>query len=85
MTRRDLGQMRRLMINERNPEMAEKIHNHIMNKPDKSALFTFGAGHLSGERGVITLLKQMGLKVSSYRIFSFDKENRNQYLTSLLV
>lgn len=56
-----LGNYRSLMLTERNVSMAVKIADSCLNN---NALFVIGAAHLSGEKGVISLLKHKhGLSV----------------------
>lgn len=55
--------MRDKLIDERNARMAERI----IGEAGKRSLFVaVGASHLAGERGLLSLLRQVGYKVSAY-------------------
>jgi uncharacterized protein len=61
-SKKSLGSFRKIMLNQRNPIMAERIIEHT----SKQACFiSMGAGHLKGNIGVIALLKRNGVKVKS--------------------
>lgn len=55
-TRKDLGTMRQLMINKRNPIMIERIANLLQNSDDP-LFICLGAAHLSGIHGILHGLK----------------------------
>jgi uncharacterized protein YbaP (TraB family) len=48
------------LIEQRNLQMADKISNMAMKK---NVFFAVGAGHLHGEKGLVTLLREKGYKV----------------------
>lgn len=58
LTRKDLGAMKHILIDERNERMAHRFQEHHMDMPIMAAI---GAGHLSGEKGMIHQLKTKGL------------------------
>jgi uncharacterized protein len=61
-SKKSLGSFRKIMLNQRNPIMAERIIEHT----SKQACFiSMGAGHLKGNIGVIALLKRNGVNVKS--------------------
>jgi hypothetical protein len=49
------------LVNERNRVMAERMQRHLVRG---SAFVAIGAGHLPGERGVLSLLQQRGFTVT---------------------
>jgi len=58
--RKSMGGLRKLMIYDRNAIMADKI----LEKVDEGTVFAaIGAAHLSGKKGVLKLLKDVGYKV----------------------
>ncbi len=61
MSKANLGVDRHLMLSERNVRMASRILD-LMQK-DRTTMVMFGAGHLSGQKGVLHLLVQAGAKV----------------------
>ena len=63
-SKKEMGKLRRLLLYERNVILAQRIKEfHYAQK----SLFTFGAGHLAGDMGVLALLKRSGLKVKAIR------------------
>jgi hypothetical protein len=48
------------LIEQRNLQMADKISSMALNK---NVFFAVGAGHLHGEKGLVTLLREKGFKV----------------------
>ncbi len=60
------------LLYRRNKNMANRIHDIIQKKP---AFNTFGAAHLSGEYGVINLLRKKGYQVEPV-YFRFDIKNK---------
>lgn len=54
--------MERLLYR-RNVIMAERIVKKLRDHPDKSFFFAVGAGHLPGDRGILTDLEKAGLKL----------------------
>lgn len=60
-TKKQLGEIRRMLLYERNLKMARKISNMVQTGPSFIAI---GAAHLSGKKGVLRLLKQNGLKIA---------------------
>jgi uncharacterized protein YbaP (TraB family) len=56
--------LRRLLLDERNARMAERIAERIEREPETSFFFAVGAAHLPGEGGVAELLEQAGYEVS---------------------
>jgi len=57
---KDMGQLRNILLYNRNNLMAGRITKGHFEMP---TLFTFGAGHLSGNKGVLALLKRMNYKL----------------------
>ncbi len=60
--RKNLGNMRILMINERNQRMLKTIYQM---DPGKTHFISVGAGHLPGNHGILSGLKRNGWKVSA--------------------
>jgi uncharacterized protein YbaP (TraB family) len=60
---KSLGKLKSLMLHDRNVVMTERIANWHNEAP---SLFTFGAGHLAGKKGVLTLLKKKGFVIKPY-------------------
>ena len=59
--KRSLGKMRKPLLYDRNKIMTKRIKHMIS---EKSSFIAIGAGHLSGGKGVLRLLKQSGIKIS---------------------
>ncbi len=59
-SKKQAGKMRKLMFYDRNYIMAERISKLVK---EQSIFISIGAGHLSGGKGVLRLLKQNGLKL----------------------
>ena len=66
-TREDLGTMRHLMINRRNPVMIERIHKILCESKDPT-FFCLGAAHLSGIHGIIHGLKLKSIVVKPIKL-----------------
>jgi uncharacterized protein YbaP (TraB family) len=49
------------LLDDRNPHMADVAEGFL--KEHKACLFIVGAGHLLGDKGVVSILKQRGYKV----------------------
>lgn len=60
---KSLGALRSILLYDRNIIMADRIEKWHQQAP---AFFTFGAGHLAGRKGVLTLLKKKGFTVLPY-------------------
>lgn len=58
-SKKSMGQLRKLMIYDRNHLMA----NVILKNLEQSSFYAVGAGHLAGKYGLITLLKKQGVYV----------------------
>jgi len=58
-SKKSMGDMKTIMIYNRNVDMAEYIHSNIQ----KSAVYAVGAGHLAGKKGIIKLLKNKNIKL----------------------
>lgn len=56
-SKKQLGPIRKLLLYDRNELMVGRIAEQHSRQP---TLFTFGAGHLAGGRGVLALLKRKG-------------------------
>ncbi len=54
------GALRKIMLYDRNINMADRMAKMM---EENTSCFAIGAGHLSGKKGVIKLLKDKGLKV----------------------
>lgn len=65
-TKKQSGALRKLLIYERNEIMADRIVETIK---QESIFVAIGAGHLSGQRGVIHLLKKRNISVKPVKIF----------------
>lgn len=59
-SKKGMGSAKKLMLKERNFRMAARIDNLAA---QRTCLFAIGAGHLSGNNGVLSLLKSKGLTV----------------------
>ncbi len=59
MTRKSLGKLRHTLLYDRNIVMAKRICMHL----DYASFFAVGAAHLSGEKGILHLLKRQGIKL----------------------
>jgi len=59
--KRSLGKMRKTLLYDRNEIMAERIAKKIS---EQSSFIAIGAGHLSGGKGVLRLLKKSGIQLS---------------------
>lgn len=59
-SKKQAGGMRKIMIYDRNKVMAERIANLAR---EQSLFVSVGAGHLSGGKGIIRLLKKEGFKL----------------------
>jgi uncharacterized protein YbaP (TraB family) len=57
---KSMGSYKYLMIYDRNQKMADKIDSL-----EHNSFITFGAGHLSGNKGIIAILKRKGWKVKA--------------------
>lgn len=55
-----LGPVRKILLYDRNMIMARRI---VAAHDDEQSFFSFGAGHLSGQFGIISLLKKSGFSV----------------------
>jgi hypothetical protein len=55
------------VLDDRSALMAERIAKRLAEHPGRTGLFAIGAGHLPGERGVISLLRARGLDVRRVR------------------
>lgn len=60
---KSLGKLKALMLYHRNVVMADRIATWHDEAP---SLFTFGAGHMAGKKGVLTLLKKKGFVIKPY-------------------
>ncbi len=60
-TKKQLGEIRGLLLYDRNREMVKTISKMILSLPSFIAI---GAAHLSGNYGILRLLKQEGFKVA---------------------
>lgn len=58
--RQGMGDLRKLLLWERNFRMADRIHELVQ---DQASFCAIGAGHLWGKKGVLKLLKDQGNKV----------------------
>ncbi|MBK9152403.1 MAG: TraB/GumN family protein [Saprospiraceae bacterium] len=65
LTRRSLGSLRQMMLNERNALMSETIHCLASGQ---ATFITVGAAHLPGAIGLLRLLKKKHYKVTPVRI-----------------
>ena len=57
-TKKQLGEIRKLMLYDRNTRMTEKIYALCQ---EQSSFIAIGAAHLSGAKGVLRMLKNKGL------------------------
>jgi len=58
--KKSLGKMRRTLLYDRNVIMANRINDMVM---DHTSFIAIGAGHLSGGKGVLRLLKRKGFQI----------------------
>ncbi|NNF21363.1 MAG: TraB/GumN family protein [Saprospiraceae bacterium] len=61
MSKKSMGEFRKLMIYQRNADMANCISEYS-NEP---CMYAIGAAHLGGQKGVISYLKKKGFKVQA--------------------
>jgi len=61
---KNMGSLRKLLVYDRNEIMAKRIADMA---EEQAVFVAVGAGHLSGKKGVLRLLKQSGLKVKPER------------------
>jgi uncharacterized protein len=66
-SKKQAGKMRKLMFYSRNKIMADRIAKLVR---EQSIFVSIGAGHLSGGKGVLRLLKQEGFKIKPVSNFS---------------
>ncbi|MEE9372637.1 MAG: TraB/GumN family protein [Saprospiraceae bacterium] len=59
-SKKEMGGIRKILLYDRNVIIADRI---ALFHQEKASLFTFGAGHLAGFMGVLSLLKRKGIKV----------------------
>lgn len=59
---KNMGSLRKLLVYDRNEIMAKRITDMVA---EQSVFIAVGAGHLSGKKGILRLLKQAGCKVKS--------------------
>lgn len=59
------------LIEQRNLQMADKISSMALNK---RVFFAVGAGHLHGEKGILTLLREKGFKVRCITLNYSEKQ-----------
>jgi len=60
-TRRNLREMRKILLFNRNELMAQRIAEL---SAEKNVFFAIGAAHLAGKKGVLRLIKKAGLKIN---------------------
>ncbi|MBK8700787.1 MAG: TraB/GumN family protein [Saprospiraceae bacterium] len=65
LSKKGLGEFRKVLLYDRNVLMAERIFQNLGEKP---GFFSAGAGHLPGNKGILALLKRMGVEVSPHAI-----------------
>jgi uncharacterized protein YbaP (TraB family) len=53
----------KLLVNDRNVRMADRIQEKLKKSPGKSYFFAVGVLHYPGEKGILALLKAKGLKI----------------------
>jgi len=63
--RKSMGKLRKMMIDDRNIIMAERIIEMI---DQQTTFVAIGAGHLGGKNGVLRLLKFKGMKIKPIKI-----------------
>ncbi len=64
-SKKSLGDIKKVLLYDRNRIMADRI---IEISKQHKTFFAFGAGHLSGGKGVIHLLKKEGIKVKPAKV-----------------
>jgi uncharacterized protein YbaP (TraB family) len=64
MTKSSMHELRKMLIYQRNVRMAERIKTF---PPGRKYFITVGAGHLSGSRGLISLLRKAGYIIKPVR------------------
>jgi hypothetical protein len=60
-----MGKMRKMMIHERNFRMAHRIMGII---EEQKAFISVGAGHLSGEKGILHILRSKNVRIKPMKI-----------------
>lgn len=60
-SRKSMGALRKLMLWDRNKNMADRIFQTLEKGPN---FYAIGAAHLAGQKGVLNLLKQQGARIS---------------------
>jgi uncharacterized protein YbaP (TraB family) len=60
MSKKSMGKLRKLMLWERNSRMSKRIGEFMA---QGQCFFALGAAHLSGQKGVLNLVKQQGIKL----------------------
>jgi len=68
MSKKSLGKQRKLLLYERNLIMGKRIMDMINEKPSFIAI---GAAHLSGQKGVLRLVKKKGISIKPVRLDLF--------------
>ena len=61
-SKKEMGELRKLLLFDRNEVIGDRIYNMHF---EKRSLFTFGAGHLAGNKGVLAILKRKGAKLAA--------------------
>ena len=64
-SKKDLGEIKNILLYSRNEIIADRINSWHQTEP---SLFTFGAGHLAGNKGVLATLKRKGNKIKAVRV-----------------
>ncbi|HHB52709.1 MAG TPA: TraB/GumN family protein [Saprospiraceae bacterium] len=67
-----LGKLKKILVYDRNIRIAKTISQHARKNKVFAAI---GAGHLSGEKGILRLLKQQGFKVKPMKIPATGEKN----------
>lgn len=60
LSKRSIGSMRRILLYDRNQNMARRFEAYTQ---EQTLFAAVGAGHLSGEKGILRLLKQKGYQI----------------------
>lgn len=63
-SKKEMGDVKKLLLYDRNEVFATRI---IANHSVEPSLFTFGSGHLAGNKGVLALLKRKGMKIKAIK------------------
>jgi len=67
-SRKSLGPIRKLMLEQRNRIIADRIFDQLKVNTDRRCFFTVGAAHMAGEHGILHMLNEMGVKITPCKV-----------------